>query len=129
MAGIRIVHDTLRNGYLTVLHPTKKYREPYYCPQCRELHLNKAIHVYLDDVGAGIVSVETFELLRQAGLPGLHYANEVLDPPAQRVAVGGEGMTHAEKLKLLTPVTPYRYEGHFKRLHVIKNRFISPRKV
>ena len=117
MSGARIHCETLRSGLLAVEHPTKKYTIPYACPTCRVVHMNKVIHIRIDSEGYGIVSYETLELLRQSGMPGLTYENEVANPPAQGVALDPT-VPQPEAL----PITPYSYDGRFKRMHVLKNR-------
>jgi hypothetical protein len=119
MAGVRIRHDSLRHGTLAVEHPTKPYKVPYLCPKCQIVHKNKVIHVYLDNEGYGIVSVEVLELLRQSGMPGLTYENVVENPPTQGITVD-PNVKPAERDT--ARVTPYQYDGTFKRLHVLKNR-------
>lgn len=126
MAGIRIVHDTLRNGWLVVHHPTKKYVVPYICPRCKETHLNKAIHIWLDHQGTSIVSEEVHELLRQSGMPGLTFSNVVVNPPPQYVGPGAT-TSKEERLKEDAPMHHTKYDGQLPRVYELINKLFVPK--
>ena len=88
MAGIRIRHDTLKGVTLVVLHPKRRYREPYLCPVCKITHKKKAFHIKLDGEGCAIVSPQVLNRLKECGMPKLTIENEVLNPPKQVVGIG-----------------------------------------
>lgn len=101
-----------------VLHPTRKYTEPFLCPTCSVTHLKKAIHLQLDAQGAVIVSDGVFERLRECGLPHLEVSNEVRKPPHQIVGIGAQ----AGRFDIL------EHEVTGNKLLVFKNRLRAPRK-
>lgn len=129
MAGIRVIHDTLRNGTLTVIHPTKRYKIPYTCPRCKVVHTHKAIHIWLGNDGAAIVSEEAYELLRQSGMPGLTFSNVVDNPPPQTIGMGeAASQAHREQIERESePVTVSEYDGQLPRLYTILNRIFVPK--
>lgn len=119
MAGVRLGHETLRNGTLVLFHPVKKYKNgPYLCPKCNLAHVNKSYHLDLDDQGTVIVSIGVFNALRELGLPGLTVLNEVAHPPTQNLSVGGAAIA-------IAPATYEEVKGN--RFTVIKNKLFSPR--
>lgn len=122
MSGARIHCETLRSGVLAVEHPTKKYRLPYACPKCNVVHLNKVIHIAIDSEGYGIVSYETLELLRQSGMPGLTYTNEVANPPTQGVSTEDRPKIPSQDSEHFVAPTFVDYKGRFPGFHVLKNR-------
>lgn len=124
MAGVRVIHDDLRGVPYTVAHPTRKYREPYLCPACRKVHTHKTYHLDLDGEGAAIVSSEVFQRLREAGMPGLTLANEVKSPPAQHIRLKEGAVVGV----FADAVQEYHYQGKTRRLHVLKNRLLAPRR-
>lgn len=86
MAGIRIAHQTARSGILLVPILSKPFPGPFNtdkdkCPTCRQVHMVKTVHLWLDDVGSCIVSQGVLEDLKLAGMPGLAVMAEVLNPP------------------------------------------------
>lgn len=93
MPGIRVRHETLRNGLYTV-EAGNQYPVPYQCPLCPtdlegnpRVHIFKAHHIQLDNDGYGMVSEGVLELLQQVGMAGLTVENTVNDPPP--LIVGG----------------------------------------
>jgi hypothetical protein len=127
MAGIRVTHESLRNGILAVQHPTKKYVVPYACPRCNVVHLYKVIHVWIDNEGAGIISPEGYELLRQSGMPGLTFSNVVENPPTQFVNQGQPQGGEEERKKQEAPVKLTKYDGQFPRVFNLVNRLFIPK--
>lgn len=93
MAGVRLVHPTLRNTIFLVERPDRPYRAPVDCATCTPpnaktpvRHYVKTYHLKLDAQGAVIVSEQILEQLRQVpGLAGLDVSNVVKKPPAQTV--------------------------------------------
>lgn len=117
--GVRLFHETARGGFVTVEHPTRKYKHPYFCSTCNKVHLNKTIHLTVDEAGYTIVSPEVLQLVREAGLPSLTIVNTVSNPPAQRVAVDGKGLRGAFAI--------LEHEATGGKFFVLKNRIFKPR--
>lgn len=86
--GVRLFHKSAKSGTLVIIHPTRRYRQPFACPKCEKVHTRKAIHLNLDDQGSVIVSLGVLKELKEAGMPGLAIANEVNNPPPQTLYVG-----------------------------------------
>ena len=123
MPGVRLVHESIRGRSLAVEHPARRYTRPYLCPRCNTTHLKKTVHLDFDGEGATIVSVETFKLLRESGMPGLTMTNAVANPPAQHI-----GLSADEALKGLFAGEEKKYQGKMPgRLFVLKNRLLGPK--
>lgn len=121
MPGVRLAHETLRGQTLVLVHPTKRYRVPYLCPRCNEVHERKTVHLDLDGEGTVIVSPGVFEELREMGLPGLRVMNEVRRPPAQVISVGGSVAVIESRSRMEVQVAG-------GRLTVLKNKLLAPRR-
>jgi len=91
MAGIRIVHDSVRSKTLTLVDGKRPLvGAQSECPVCHRVHQFKTYHLNLDVVGATIVSVEIVDRLKR--LPangGFRIAEEIAKPPPQRIVLGG----------------------------------------
>lgn len=109
MAGVRIQHPTARSVTFTMVDGSRVYREPFACHAlivvrgelrpCARIHTHKTYHLNLDESGAVIVAPEIVARLER--IPGnpFRIANEVLEPPAQRIV--------APLLRILTrPIAP-----------------------
>lgn len=121
MAGVRLVHDTIRGGTFIVEHPRRRYRVPYLCPACGTVHQRKTYHLAIDGEGAVIVSPKVFERLRESGLPGLQVSNEVRNPPTIRLEIGNE-------VKVFEPQGVARAGDRLPRLTVLRNKLLQPRR-
>ncbi len=87
--GVRLHHKTLKNCVLAI-EAVRPYKEPYQCPLCGMIHLNKTVHLTLDGNGDVIVSKVAWKELKDLpGLP-LEVANEVTKPPALILSLNGE---------------------------------------
>jgi len=87
-AGIRVQHPTERNVTFTLMDGRRPYVAPVNCGFCGKEHIYKTYHLKLDDNGSAIVSTEIVERMKQIpAMGGFSVANEVLKPPAQRLAL------------------------------------------
>lgn len=92
MAGVRIRHtqSRLANKTLTLVDGTRPYPRVWDCPVCGRGHGFKTYHLKLDDQAATIVSVEIVERLKRLeDRGGFLIGEEVKNPPAQRIVIGG----------------------------------------
>jgi hypothetical protein len=106
MAGIRIQHATVRDKTLTLVDQKRPYTAPYDCPMCHRTHLFKTYHLQLDSVGACIVSPEIVgRLQRLPSSGGFSVGEEIANPPAQRIVLGGP-LRHREVLAHPTLIEP-----------------------
>lgn len=93
MPGVRIQHRIGRNGYYVLSdsgQPLQGRQDP--CPICSGVvHDFKTWHLLLDDQGAVIVSTQIAERIKQMGpaMTGFEIVSEVLNPPPQRIGIGG----------------------------------------
>ena len=87
MPGVRIQHPTERNCTFTIVDATRPYTLPFECPACHRVHLFKTYHFTLDETGAAIVSTEINEYLKRIPLHDFRVANEVQQPPEQKIVL------------------------------------------
>ena len=89
MPGVRVQHPTKRNTTFTLVDSSRPYHQPWTCPPppdgCASTHLFKTYHLRLDETGAALVSIEVLERLRRIPSSPFLLANEVKEPPPQRL--------------------------------------------
>jgi hypothetical protein len=83
--GIEVRHQTARSTMIVVEVTKRPYAEPLLCPTCLIAHVFKAVHLWLDDRGACVVSEGVLVDLKLAGLPGLRVGGVVKNPPTLTV--------------------------------------------
>lgn len=84
MAGVRLYHPTIRSQTYTV-ETVQVYPVPYACNLCNKLHVNKSIHLRIDDSGHVIVAPEVYDklltLTPNGEMGNLQTVGEVAQPP------------------------------------------------
>ncbi len=98
--GIYIEHRFRKTNWLYLVPIWKKpyigsdgIHESKFCPLCRTLHFTKTYHLDLVE-GRAIVSKESLDDLRSAGLPNLDIRGTTDNPPPLRV---GDGTSRPEQ--------------------------------
>lgn len=87
MAGVRVIHATVRNARFTIVEGDRPYPTPYTCtpPEfggCGSVHLFKTHHLNVDELGAVTIGDELYQrIARLLALNGFQLANEVKKPP------------------------------------------------
>jgi hypothetical protein len=67
--SVRLRHPSLQDVNFNVVH-YRRYRAPFYCANCREIHTLKTYHLRLDSHGEVVVSDVIYERLAELdGLP------------------------------------------------------------
>lgn len=65
MPGVRLHHASLRNTAVVFELPDRPYPAgPYLCTTCQKAHVNKAVHLRLDNDGDVFVAEEALDNLR-----------------------------------------------------------------
>lgn len=106
--GIEVVHRTARSTMIVVEVNARPYAEPILCPTCRIAHVFKAVHLWLDDRGACVVSKGVLADLKLAGMPGLRVGHTVKNPPTLTV---GHHVDRAEVDYRNRAQSVYKLEG------------------
>lgn len=83
--GIEVRHQTARSTMIVVEVQKRPYGEPILCPTCKVAHVFKAVHLWLDDRGACVVSQGVLGDLKLAGMPSLRVSGIVRNPPTLTV--------------------------------------------
>jgi hypothetical protein len=85
-AGVRIQHPTEKNVTFLIVDGRRPYKGLVACGACNKTHEFKTYHLRLDETGATIVSQEIVARLQELpAMGGFSIANEVAEPPAQRL--------------------------------------------
>ena len=105
MSGISIVHRTLRSTVALIPIPSKPFTGQSLdrCPTCQVVHPVKTVHLWLDDVGACIVSQGVLADLKSVGMPNLDIVGGVVNPPPLQV-----GITRAKVDNINRRIVEYR---------------------
>lgn len=96
MAGVRVVHASVRNARFTVVESDRPYKDPYQCtpPEfggCGSVHMFKTHHLNIDEQGAAIVNDVLYERIKHLlVLNGFSEANVVAKPPAMGIGLKTE---------------------------------------
>lgn len=95
MAGIRVIHDTVRNARFTVVEKDHPYPSgPQQCtpPEfggCGSVHIFKTHHLNIDENGACIVGDLLYAKIRHLMvLNGFRESNVVAKPPTLGIGIG-----------------------------------------
>ena len=94
MAGIRVVHATVRDARFTVVEKDRPYQTPQQCtpPEfggCGSTHIFKTHHLNIDGQGAAIVGDVLYEKIKHLLYAnGFSESNIVVKPPTLGIGIG-----------------------------------------
>ena len=125
--GIYIEHRYRKTNWLYLVPIWKKpyigsdgIHESKFCPLCQTLHFTKTYHLDLVE-GRAIVSKESLDDLRSAGLPNLDITGTTKDPPPLRVGDGtSRPEQNLENRKILT-FKQYKPKPYIPKIGVFAN--------
>jgi hypothetical protein len=91
MAGVRLHHANLRNTNVVFELPDRPYPGgPFLCSTCSKAHVNKAVHLRLDNDGDVFVAEEALENLRPYLGDEWKVLSLVQDVPPMRLGFDGQ---------------------------------------
>lgn len=93
MPGARLHHPNRDVwGKRMVVEVQRRYPNPWFCPDCGEVHAHKTYHLDIDSDGFVIVSDGVLEGMQKAipRLAGFLVVNPVAAPPTQRLLLANE---------------------------------------